>query len=391
MYNLFDNDAWKQRGNASNVLTAEQIAQRGQAIDAQQAPPAAQAQTPPATQSQGTVAFTPGSKTIAPKETNPQRPVGYDIPTPVYKGGVTPNGGMDYLASLYTSPEQEEKLRKASVNRQRILAVGDALRHIGNIYHTVNYAPSQQFNKPWEDEYTRYQTQKTVRDTANQKYLAYQQAKAAQDAKQKQWEATFAFNAAKDEREAARKERLADAQTSRWNAQSAKDEASKAYWDTRARLLEAGWPLDKAIKEAKKAEIDERTRLTKIKADQGGWAPKKSGGGGGGRGGSGGGGKYELELPNGDKRYYQNRTMWEKNVDKYYPDDTFVKSGKTSDGSTERTTEKLKPYTRRAAEGEKKAAAERAAKKQKAAQAKTKAKAPAKKSTTNGKKIKVNW
>lgn len=388
MYNLFDNDAWKQRGNASNVLTAEQIAQRGQAIDAQQAPPAAQAQTPPATQSQGTVAFTPGNQAIVPKETNPQRTVGYDIPTPVYKGGVTPNGGMDYLASLYTSPEQEERLRKASVNRQRILAVGDALRHIGNIYHTVNYAPSQQFNKPWEDEYTRYQTQKTVRDTANQKYLAYQQAKAAQDAKQKQWEATFAFNTAKDEREAARKERLADAQTSRWNAQSAKDEASKAYWDTRARLLEAGWPLDKAIKEAKKAEIDERTRLTKIKADQGGWAPKKSGGGGG-RGGSGGG-KYWFKDEDGNYHYYPNKTMWEVGVKEYgghLPQrETYSSSG--PNGETKR--EKAVNPTTTAAQMANNAKKKQEAKKQ-AAQAKTKAKAQAKKGTTKGQKIKVNW
>lgn len=390
MYNLFDNDAWKQRGNASNVLTAEQIAQRGQAIDAQQAPPAAQAQTPPATQSQGTVAFTPGNQAIAPKETNPQRPVGYDIPTPVYKGGVTPNGGMDYLASLYTSPEQEERLRKASVNRQRILAVGDALRHIGNIYHTVNYAPSQQFNKPWEDEYTRYQTQKTVRDAANQKYLAYQQAKAAQDAKQKQWEATFAFNAAKDEREAARKERLADAQTSRWNAQSAKDEASKAYWDTRARLLEAGWPLDKAIKEAKKAEIDERTRLTKIKADQGGWAPKKSGGGGG-RSGSGGG-KYWAYDENGQIHYYPNKTMWEQAVNQFGNNLPQTYTTESTSGSGEkRTTSHNRSSASKGGELARNAANKKSQANKPKAQPKAQAKAPAKKSTTNGKKIKVNW
>lgn len=108
---------------------------------------------------------------------------------------VDPNSatsGMDaVIANMYTSPEQEEKMRKASVANQRILALGDALRHIGNIYHTVNYAPSQQFNKPWEEEQTRYEKGKAVRDAANAHYLSYQQAKAAQDAKQKQWEADF--------------------------------------------------------------------------------------------------------------------------------------------------------------------------------------------------------
>ncbi len=107
---------------------------------------------------------------------------------------------MDELAAAmgYTSPEQEEKLRKASVANQRILALGDALRHIGNIATTINYAPSQQFNNPVQEEYARYERGKALRDKANQTYLTYQQAKAAQDAKQRQWEMQFRYNAAKD-------------------------------------------------------------------------------------------------------------------------------------------------------------------------------------------------
>ena len=110
----------------------------------------------------------------------------------------SPTSGMDAVSAMYTSPEQEEKMRKASVANQRILAVADALRHVGNIYHTVKYAPSQQFTNPATEEYDRYQKGKAVRDAANARYYSYQQAKAAQDAKQRQWEATFAYNAAKD-------------------------------------------------------------------------------------------------------------------------------------------------------------------------------------------------
>lgn len=113
------------------------------------------------------------------------------VPNPQTQSVVDPtdaSSGMDYLASRFTSPEQEERYRKASVNRQRILAIGDALRHIGNIYNTVNYAPSQQFNDPIGTEYQRYQTDKNARDAANQRYISYQQAKAAQEAKQRQWE-----------------------------------------------------------------------------------------------------------------------------------------------------------------------------------------------------------
>lgn len=111
--------------------------------------------------------------------------------------------GMDALSSMYTSPQEEERLRKASVANQRIMAVADALRHIGNIYNTVNYAPAQQLNSPVLEEQARYEKGKALRDKANLTYLNYQQAKAAQDAKAKQWEATFNYNAAKDAANAA--------------------------------------------------------------------------------------------------------------------------------------------------------------------------------------------
>jgi hypothetical protein len=62
----------------------------------------------------------------------------------------TPITSTEQLAAAmgYTSPQEEERLRKASVTNQRIMAIGDALRHIGNIANTVRYAPSQQFNSP---------------------------------------------------------------------------------------------------------------------------------------------------------------------------------------------------------------------------------------------------
>ena len=104
--------------------------------------------------------------------------------------------GMDYLNSLYTDPREEERLRKASVMNQRILAIGDAIRHIGNIANTVNYAPAQQFNSPVAEEQARYERGKALRDRANQQFYTYQQAKAAQDAAQRKWEQQFQLNAA---------------------------------------------------------------------------------------------------------------------------------------------------------------------------------------------------
>ena len=108
----------------------------------------------------------------------------------------SPTAGMDYLNSLYTSPQEEERLRKANVMNQRILAIGDAIRHIGNIANTVNWAPAQQFNSPVQEEQARYEKGKAFRDRANQQYYTYQQQKAAQDAAQRKWEQQFQLNAA---------------------------------------------------------------------------------------------------------------------------------------------------------------------------------------------------
>ena len=144
---------------------------------------------------------------------------------PMKRGGYTqPITSMDDLARAmnYTTPKEEERLRKASVANQRILAVADAMRHIGNIYNTVRYAPAQQFNSPVLEEQSRYERGKAMRDKANQIYLSYQQQKAAQDAKQKQWEAeqkqkadqwnaTYKYNAARDAAKLAENARQYDA------------------------------------------------------------------------------------------------------------------------------------------------------------------------------------
>jgi hypothetical protein len=104
---------------------------------------------------------------------------------------------------------------------RRILAFADAARHIGNIIHTVNYAPPQQFNSPVLEEEQRYERGKALRDAANLKYSAYQQAKAAQDAKQRQWEADYNLKMA----DAARKAGLTEAQIKNMNDRLAQQKA----------------------------------------------------------------------------------------------------------------------------------------------------------------------
>ena len=124
---------------------------------------------------------------------------------------IDPNSETDGLREiLYTSPQQEEEMRKASVQRQRIMAVGDALRQIGNIYHTVQGAPSQQLNMPSLEERQRYLQEKAIRDNNNMRYMTYQQAKAAQDAKIKQWEQQYQLNAANAASQHAYRQRQAE-------------------------------------------------------------------------------------------------------------------------------------------------------------------------------------
>lgn len=100
----------------------------------------------------------------------------------------SPTDGLNLLAGMVTTPEQEEKMRKASVQSQRIMAVTNALRHIGNVIGTIHGANAQQFNDPVTEEQQRYLREKAVRDQNNMKFMTYQQAKAAQDARAKELE-----------------------------------------------------------------------------------------------------------------------------------------------------------------------------------------------------------
>lgn len=263
---------------------------------------------------------------------------------------------MDELAQAmgYTSPEEEARLRKASVSKQRMLAVADALRHIGNIANTVHYAPAQKFNQPWRETGENYRQGKALRDAANYKYMSYQQAKAKQEADERKLDAQIK----KQEADAARNDRIADARISRYNAQNSKDAASQAYWETRARLQEEGWPLDRAIKEARKAQIDAQTEATKTRsandsARTAAYVSKQggSGGGGGSRGKGGGNGtsdRYFIDK-DGVKHTYKNNTDLEAKLREYAPEisttEEYVK-GKDEFGKDVKGTRKVSAGTR---------------------------------------------
>ena len=195
-----------------------------------------------------------------------------------YPGGVNPTDGPDYLASLYTSPQKEEELRKSSVNKQRVMALADALRHIGNIYHTTRYSPSQQFNSPVLEERNRYLQEKAVRDANNYKFQTYQQAKAAQEAKIRQAERDFEYKVGKDARDYELNKQKADAYLKAQEAQRGYTEARTKNEGLRAKGIEANNELadfkaKNAPKEFELKRRDTESRIASRKdASARGWA-----------------------------------------------------------------------------------------------------------------------
>ena len=282
-YNIFEQQREK------SVLTPEQVQQRsGVNMGVPNVP-------------NGAVSVVPSGVPVG----NPQIVRQPAATEPVFTGGMqtvgnvtpryTPITSTEQLAAAmgYTSPEEEERLRKASVTNQRIMAIGDALRHIGNIANTVRYAPSQQFNSPVTDEIARYERGKALRDKANAALLTYQQQKERQDALQRRWENELEYK-----RQKADEDRKA---TERYRDRVLKGkEAAQKYKETKS---------DKELEERirhNKAQEDTANRRVDISAS------RASGGGGSRRSGSGGrSGKSASDLGFWDKdgNYHQYKTV----------------------------------------------------------------------------------
>lgn len=189
---------------------------------------------------------------------------------------VDSGSGISYLSGMYTSPAEEERLRKASVQRQRIMAVGDALRHLGNIYYTSRYAPAQRFSNPVEEERVRYLRDKGERDKDNVRFMSYQQAKAQQDYRRERLEADRDYREqslrARADELAARKNRYGlDARKQEWKEQI----------DARLADLKEQAEQNKKDYNEKKINIDEyNARSRRISAEASRLRASRSGGGG---------------------------------------------------------------------------------------------------------------
>lgn len=197
---------------------------------------------------------------LSPAVTTPTAPVAAPVQhqqrqqtMPASVNPASSTDGADYINSLLTTPKQEEELRRASINRQRILALGDVGRHIANLVTTVNQATPQQFNSPVQEEEQRYLRDKAIRDQNNMRYYSYQQAKAAQDAKQKQWEADYGLKVA----DAARKAGFTEAQIKNMQDRLAQQ---KAYQDANIALGQRRADDAKAAAEARQRESERHNK-----------------------------------------------------------------------------------------------------------------------------------
>lgn len=220
----------------------------------------------------------------------------------------------DLAAAMgYTSPEEEARLRKASVSNQRLLAVADALRHIGNIAHTVNYAPSQQFNQPWREAKSEYERGMALRNAANSRYLSYQQQKAAQDAKMRQLERDFQYKQAKDAADYQLKKNESEARQQRQAALAELDKArleGQLDKNTYQRLVNKYYP------ETAQTKIQEiESRIAKNNRTGGG----KSGGDGSRRR-NGTGAKYEFYDKDGNLHTSNTALGIEAKLQEYAPE-----------------------------------------------------------------------
>ena len=234
-------------------------------------------------------------------------------------GKVKPWGGTDasksdggtigYLGSLYTSPAEEAEYRRRSQNKMKLLALADAVRQFGNIYHTTQYAPSQHFENIYDKERARYLQDKAVRDRDNQYYFQQKAREAQMDMQRER----MAAEAARRADELAMKKEINDLRKPYYENQ-AKEAAYKAemkekeaanydnYLKNKNDLDAAKVGATKARESASLASAERArvaamndTRRTNSTIAKNARTGGGSGGGGGSRGGSGNGYTYATD------------------------------------------------------------------------------------------------
>lgn len=181
-------------------------------------------------------------------------------------------------SQLMGNPEDAERQQRAHRQKLGILAVADAMRHMGNIYHTTQYAPSQKFNSPVTEEDDRHTKQNYL--------LAEQRAKAADRLRQHIKLVEDAKYAQLEEARKAEKHRWEEDRNRRDN------EYNQARIESMRKRDELAEQKAERDKENAESMRQYREGMLQVAKDRNAIARARGTGGGGGRGRGGGGRRY---------------------------------------------------------------------------------------------------
>ena len=208
--------------------------------------------------------------------------------------------------------------RRMTTNRERLLALGDAMRHIGNIVNAGKGAPSQQFNDPISQEEGKYQQRKAERqrDAENAR-------KAAEiGLKEKAYEADRQYKLFL----MGMKNDAAGLNRDKFEYKKRKDDRDFEY---------------RQGKDAR--DFEEKKRHNLVSEGQGAqrigisqYNATHKGSGKSGKSGSGSSAKYWFEDKNGKMHYQPNKTMWEQ---EYYREYGKLPNEGTSTSTSTKTTD----------------------------------------------------
>ena len=213
---------------------------------------------------------------------------------------------------------EEDYDRRMTTNRERLLALGDAMRHIGNIVNTGKGAPSQQFNDPISQEEGKYQQRK-----ADRQLKAENARKTAElGLKEKAYEADRQY---------------------KLFLMGMKNDASGLNRDKFEYQKEKN-DRDFEYRQGKDArDFEEKKRHNLVSEGQGAqrigisqYNATHKGSGKSGKSGSGSSAKYWFEDKNGKMHYQPNKTMWEQ---EYYREYGKLPNEGTSTSTSTKTTD----------------------------------------------------
>lgn len=217
---------------------------------------------------------------------------------------------------------EEDYDRRMTTNRERLLALGDAMRHIGNIVNTGKGAPSQKFNDPISQEEGRYQQRKAER-----------LKKAVLDAEN-----------ARKAAELGLKEKAAEADRQyKLFLMGVKNDAAGLNRD-KFEYQKRKNDRDFEYRQGKDArDFEEKKRHNLVSEGQGAqrigisqYNATHKGSGKSGKSGSGSSAKYWFEDKNGKMHYQPNKTMWEQ---EYYREYGKLPNEGTSTSTSTKTTD----------------------------------------------------